>query len=185
MFTMTGQEKCLPGCTCGKHTRSGGRGQTRAKCPPDCTCRKHNRPTVVDWSDPEAKKAYMRQKAKEKYAADPEKFKARTRKDHLRRTYGITADRFKALMEEQDGYCYLCTEPLGTHGKRGVYVDHDHNCCPESTSCGKCVRGLTCHRCNTGIGFFRDDPQLMRRVAANLEAANRRLRDAREEGLTA
>jgi hypothetical protein len=149
----------------------------RAKCEPDCTCKKHTRTRLVDWDDPEAKKAYARQKAKEKYAENPEKFKARTRKDHLRRTYGITPARMAEVIEAQGGGCYLCGEPLGIHGQRGIYVDHDHDCCRGSRSCGTCVRGLTCHQCNTGIGFFGDSPERMRRVADRLEMANRRVRD--------
>jgi Recombination endonuclease VII len=179
MFCMTGQEKCAPGCTCGKHTRSGGRGGVRAKCEPGCTCKKHTRSKVVDWNDPEARKAYNRQKAKEAYAADPEKFKSRTRKDHMRAFYGITPERMAEMIEEQNGCCYLCDEPLGVHGQRGIYVDHDHDCCRGERSCGTCVRGLTCHQCNTGIGFFGDSPERMRRVADRLEMANRRLRDPR------
>ena len=55
-------------------------------------------------------------------------------------------------------------------------VDHDHSCCPGSKTCGKCLRGLACQKCNQGIGQFGDDPDRMRRVADNLEAANCRLR---------
>lgn len=206
MISMTRHGKCEPGCTCAKHTRSGGRGGVRAKCEPGCTCGKHARKSAIDWNDPEAKKAYMRQKAKEKYDANPEPTKEASRKyaakkraedpDYWRKykrsidsdmkyRHSITWGQWREILDGQHGNCYLCTEPLDPEASRGVHVDHDHACCPGDRSCGKCIRGLSCHRCNTGIGAFEDDPDLMLRVAINLEAANRRLRDAREEGLTA
>jgi hypothetical protein len=32
-----------------------------------------------------------------------------------------------------------------------------------------CRRGLACNRCNTLIGTVADDPELLRRIAGNLE----------------
>ncbi len=158
-------KKCEDGCQCGKHSRSGNHGHGSQKI------------TLVDWSDPEARKAYNRAKAREAYAADPAKFKGRTYRNHLRVTYGLTPEKFQDLLTEQGGNCYLCEEPLDTTPQnRGVYVDHDHTCCPGKKSCGKCVRGLACHQCNTGIGMFGDDPELIRTVAQNLREANNRLR---------
>lgn len=191
-------EKCPPGCTCAKHTRSGGRGGTRAKCPPDCTCGKHKpKERVVNWDDPEARKAYNRQKAREKYAADPERFKQAQRRyyekkraddpDYWRKNerslssdlkyrHKVTWDELKEMLDEQGGRCYLCDIVLDFEASRGVHVDHDHQCCPGERSCGKCIRGLACHACNTGIGAFGDDPARMRLAADRLEAMNRIVR---------
>lgn len=36
-------------------------------------------------------------------------------------------------------------------------VDHDHACCPGDRSCGRCVRGLICMRCNAALGMLHDD----------------------------
>lgn len=34
------------------------------------------------------------------------------------------------------------------------YVDHDHKCCSGDKSCGKCVRGILCPGCNTGMHYY-------------------------------
>ena len=166
--------------------------QTRAKCEPGCTCGRHSRVPVIDWNDPEARRAYNREKARERYAADPEPLREAARQwraanpgrngrprdmaaEHKWR-YGLAAGRVAQMALEQNGLCYLCGEPLNFDKPHGVNIDHDHACCRGKRSCGTCVRGLACHGCNSGIGAFGDDPERMRRVADNLEMANRRLR---------
>jgi hypothetical protein len=91
-----------------------------------------------------------------------------TRRINLRR-YGLTVERFNALVAEQDGKCAICQcdEP----GGQGVWhVDHDHTCCnSRKTSCGKCIRGLLCSRCNIGLGNFKEDPVVVRMAVVYLE----------------
>lgn len=176
--------KCKPGCQCGKHARSGNHGHGALVQP------------KIDWSDPEARKAYNREKAREKYAADPEPIREAARRYRARNPgrkgkqtnkdynawymYGITPERMAAMALEQQGLCYLCSEPLDFGKKGAVHVDHDHSCCRGKKSCGSCVRGLACGRCNAGIGHFGDDPERMRRVADRLEMANRAVRAGTE-----
>jgi len=62
--------------------------------------------------------------------------------------FGLTDQERLLLSEASDGMCAICAEPGAKH------VDHDHACCNKRTSCGKCVRGLLCSRCNRGLGFF-------------------------------
>lgn len=50
-------------------------------------------------------------------------------------------------------------------------VDHDHTCCPGKRSCGRCVRGLLCNRCNRALGQFGDDIETLRRAVAYLAAS--------------
>lgn len=35
-------------------------------------------------------------------------------------------------------------------------------------SCGKCVRAILCSPCNTGLGLFKEDVDLLKRAAALL-----------------
>lgn len=73
--------------------------------------------------------------------------------------YGLTPEQYVAMEKAQGGVCAICKEP--EKEKKRLAIDHDHSCCPGLKSCGKCVRGLLCTRCNKGIGVFADDAQLL------------------------
>lgn len=68
--------------------------------------------------------------------------------------YGLTVGQFDEMLASQGSACAICrsTEP----GYRNWSVDHCH-------ATGR-VRGLLCLLCNTGLGKFRDNPDLMRRA---------------------
>ena len=71
--------------------------------------------------------------------------------------YGISVAQFTDMIEEQNNRCAICqTEFLD--GKV-PHIDHDHSCCSREASCGKCVRGLLCVKCNYGLGNFEDNIQ--------------------------
>ena len=85
------------------------------------------------------------------------------------RAHGPMAEEMLAAMwEQQGGCCYLCCEPLE---REQAVVDHDHACCRRPKTCAACRRGFACHRCNRLIGAVGDDPDLLRRIAANLDLA--------------
>jgi len=73
------------------------------------------------------------------------------------RRYNLTPEQTEKLIV---GICDLCGAKRD-ESKRSFHVDHDHNCCPGPNSCGKCVRGILCSTCNTGLGMFKDDPELL------------------------
>lgn len=68
----------------------------------------------------------------------------------------------------QGGSCYLGGEPLALEN---AILEHDHRCCPNARFCSKCVRGAACQWCNTAVGYAKDDPDRLRRMADALEAA--------------
>jgi hypothetical protein len=90
--------------------------------------------------------------------ANPDKWDETKERSRLKK-YGLTPEQHQALFEAQDGLCHICKDPL----TRRVHLDHDH--------VTNKIRGLLCHRCNVGLGHFRDRPDLLRAAAAYLETA--------------
>ncbi|CAO0836124.1 Recombination endonuclease VII OS=Streptomyces microflavus OX=1919 GN=Smic_81080 PE=4 SV=1 [Streptomyces microflavus] len=82
----------------------------------------------------------------------------------LKRLFGITLGDFNRMVAEQGNVCAICDKPQA--GDRRLSIDHDRACCPGSRSCGMCVRQLLCNLCNTGLGLFRESPDLMDRAKA-------------------
>jgi hypothetical protein len=73
---------------------------------------------------------------------------------------------YAEMLEEQGGVCKICKKSEVQRNVNGdikmLAVDHDHACCPTPMrSCGKCVRGLTCARCNKILGMVNDDISLL------------------------
>lgn len=72
----------------------------------------------------------------------------------LQTKYKITSDDFDRMLAVQKGRCAICEEETGLH------VDHCH--------AKGSVRGLLCVRCNRGLGYFKDKPELLKRAASYL-----------------
>ena len=96
---------------------------------------------------------------------------------HREKKFGITRKQFGDMLLSQNGCCAICNQPE-TATRNGIVkalaVDHCHT--------GGQIRGLLCVACNTGIGKFKDDRNLLlaaikyldkhqgiERVAAKLE----------------
>ena len=82
----------------------------------------------------------------------------------------VTPHRWNATLRAQGNTCAICG--TGDPGMKGWHTDHDHTCCPGTTSCGLCFRGILCGRCNTGLGFFRDSIHSLRMAEQYLERAD-------------
>jgi hypothetical protein len=94
----------------------------------------------------------------------PSETKARWNKTHKFVRFGITEEQFNQMLEAQGHACAICREPF--EGQR-ICVDHDHVCCPvppsgHTRSCGECIRGLLCVRCNTWLGWLETYGALVR-----------------------
>lgn len=85
--------------------------------------------------------------------------------------YNITQADYDRMAAAQGDRCATCnTDSPGDRGESWS-IDHDHRCCPGKGSCGRCVRGLLCSSCNLAIGQTKDSPDLLRAMAAYIEAA--------------
>jgi len=62
--------------------------------------------------------------------------------------YGISIEEYENLILSHCGKCAVCKKT------DKLFVDHDHKS-------GK-VRGLLCRKCNTGLGYFRDDVEILK-----------------------
>ena len=87
-------------------------------------------------------------------AANPER-KAELRHQAKCRAFGLTPEMYDAMLFAQGGVCAICSDAPGV---RALAIDHDHRCCPGRESCGECVRGLLCTRCNTSVEQYAKAP---------------------------
>ena len=79
---------------------------------------------------------------------------------------------FQKRLEAQGWLCAACGREFGDETPR---VDHDHSCCPGTSSCGNCVRGLIHALCNTAMGMMLDCPDVAQAIADYLKRSKREL----------
>lgn len=77
----------------------------------------------------------------------------------LKRYYGISLDTYLNMVAKQKGVCLIC----GRSPKIGQRLNVDHN-----HITGK-FRGLICGDCNRGLGYFHNNPGVLRLAANYLE----------------
>ncbi len=82
---------------------------------------------------------------------------------YVLRKYGLTAEQYNAMLDSQNSKCPICGYKFGQK-KGDVHVDHNH-------TTGQ-VRGLLCDKCNRGLGYFKDNSQVLLNAAAYLGGSN-------------
>lgn len=95
-------------------------------------------------------------KQQESYCTECKKFMGT---EKVLKKYGLTVDTYMQLFYAQEGVCKICKNP--ERDGRRLSVDHDHACCSGVNSCGKCIRGLLCSRCNRALGIVNDDVDIL------------------------
>lgn len=119
-------------------------------------------PDNFEWAPPERGKFNHQTKdGKAAYERERrERFPAVYRDGELRRTFDITFAQYQEMLLAQNGVCAICKKPetIVRRGKVGsLAVDHCHTT--------GVIRDLLCERCNKGIGFFLEDPEVMEAAA--------------------
>lgn len=81
---------------------------------------------------------------------------------HVKSRYGLTPADVEAKMTAQGGCCAICGVELSGSGldRDSPQLDHCHET--------GLARDILCRLCNTALGNFRDDPELVRRALAYL-----------------
>jgi hypothetical protein len=77
------------------------------------------------------------------------------------REYRVSKGRYLETLEAQGGVCAICCRGPA----EALECDHCHKT--------EKVRALLCHSCNKGLGFFQDDPALLRVAALYIEQRSR------------
>ena len=109
--------------------------------------------------------SHCKQCFKERYRSySPEE----RRKQHVRVFYGLSWESYVQMLAAQGHTCAICRKPieaLVSDRLTTAHVDHDH--------VTHQVRGMLCHNCNSGLGYFQDDPKLLIEAAEYLARARR------------
>lgn len=72
---------------------------------------------------------------------------------------GVDDDKFNAMLKSQNFKCAICRNDL--KNDRSTHLDHNHKT-------GK-VRAILCHYCNTGLGLFKDNVELLQKAISYLK----------------
>ena len=105
---------------------------------------------------------------RERYATDPD-YRARVlahnrknaRKTWLKAKYGLSLEDYDKMLARQGGLCANC----GKKSDGWLAVDHCH--------ITNKLRALLCKGCNAGLGYFGDNPVLLRAAATYIETWRR------------
>jgi hypothetical protein len=85
--------------------------------------------------------------------------------------YKLTRDQYVDLEKKQGGLCAICKKP--EQKRKRLSVDHDHNCCPTNKNykqtCGSCIRGLICFKCNIALGATNDSIKILNSMISYLK----------------
>jgi len=108
---------------------------------------------------------YNPEKSKEYAKRHREKYKEAfiyTDRAKVHNKYKVSEEFIRDLMDEQGGCCSICGCSLvNPDSNKNYCIDHDHTT--------GIVRGLLCSSCNCGIGFLKDDINLLHNAIRYLE----------------
>jgi hypothetical protein len=84
-------------------------------------------------------------------------------RSYYHRRYGLTEEQVAEMREHGCEICGAVSD--GAEGRWGnLHIDHNHET--------GVVRGVLCTTCNTGLGQFKDNPELLEKAAAYLRGSS-------------
>ena len=98
-----------------------------------------------------------------KYYTTDAGFKYQIEKSWRDKGMEFTVEEYDKLLKEQNGGCAICGKNRNANGTR-LCVDHNHDT--------GAIRGLLCHDCNTSIGKFNDDIEMLQKAIKYLQRYN-------------
>jgi hypothetical protein len=107
----------------------------------------------------ERNKAAAIERAKIYYEANKSRILDDRLVKHRLKKYGLTPEKFEAMVAAQNGVCAICAEECSTGD--ALSVDHDH--------VTGAVRALLCRKCNSAIGMLRDSVELAAKALGYLK----------------
>ena len=130
----------------------------------------------MPYKDDATRKAYMKEYHAKWYEQHKEKrrkqiaeytagkpkewIQAKGRRDHLKRRYNITPQEYETKLASQDYKCAVCGKDASDNKRGGkldpLHIDHCHKT-------GK-LRDLLCHQCNSGLGQFKDNIEILQKA---------------------
>lgn len=123
------------------------------------TIRKTHRPGKPVSVCTECKVSYNRARRQH----NPDRVANIERNSKFKKAYGITLDDYYVMLEAQNNRCKICKTTVPSSRTQYFAVDHCH-------TTGK-VRGLLCTKCNTGLGRFNDNLELLNSAITYLKGA--------------
>jgi hypothetical protein len=90
-----------------------------------------------------------------------EEYKIKRTDYNLKKAYGISSEQYQEKLKYQNYGCAICGKKATT---KALAVDHCH-------ASGK-IRDLLCSSCNTGLGVFYDNPELLNKAADYIRKHN-------------
>lgn len=101
----------------------------------------------------------------ERWKNDPE-FKKRhlkqNKKSRLKLRYGLSVEDYEGLILQQGNKCKICNVEFDNNDKnKAARVDHNHQT--------EKVRSLLCVTCNVGLGYFKDNHELLFKASQYLK----------------
>jgi hypothetical protein len=100
---------------------------------------------------------YYHKQNKSYYTECKNCFKKRIIATKLSKKYNTNLKEIKKLLKIQQSKCLICNCCI----KKKYSIDHNH-----STNI---VRGLLCNNCNVGLGFFKDNPEILKSATLYLK----------------